>query len=150
MTTRYRFLQLVVGQLGAPVLWGAKGGDAFDCSGLVTWCLRKVGGPDLTQVDNAQALSRATRELLPEEALEAGDLVFYGRGPDKVEHVAVYVGPGVISADGATSHITSLGISLANPANRVRQHDTISFRHDLPFLSRHRNTLVDNIDLVER
>lgn len=147
---RFRFLQMVVGQLGAPVLWGRKGGDAFDCSGLVTWCLKKVGGPDLTLVDNAQRLSEATRELGPEEALQPGDLVFYGTNPLGVEHVAVYTGTGVISADGATSHITSLEESLKNPANRVRKHDTISFRHDLPYLSRHRNTLVDSLDEVSR
>jgi cell wall-associated NlpC family hydrolase len=150
VSARFRFLQLACEQLGRPVLWGAKGDDAFDCSGLVTWCLKKVGGPDLTKVDNAQALADATRELLPEESLQPGDLLFYGVGPHIIEHVAIYSGSGVISADGATSHITSLAVALANPSNRVRRHDAIAFRHDLPFMARHRNTLVDSIDAIER
>jgi hypothetical protein len=50
---RASFLALVLQQMHAPYRWNAKGTrDAttgqrlFDCSGLVAWALREVGGPD--------------------------------------------------------------------------------------------------------
>ena len=30
-------------KLGCPYVWGAKGPNAFDCSGFVYWCLNQVG-----------------------------------------------------------------------------------------------------------
>jgi hypothetical protein len=78
-----------------------------------------------------------------------GDLVFYGSASDGISHVAVVVAGGkCISADGATSHITNLQQALANPANRVRLHDRLDFRRDLPFHAVHRNAFVDALDGV--
>lgn len=147
-----------------PVLWNGKGPDAYDCSGLVTCSLRDVGGPDLTSLENAQALHDHTRALGagPTDTPIAGDLVFYGvyeataptpeqPAPEPrlhVIHVAVYDQyGGVISADGATSTIKSLSIALANPANRVRRHNTIRYRRT-PYVVVHRNDLVDQLDRV--
>lgn len=160
---RVRFLKAVEALLGKPVLWGAKGPDAFDCSGSVTHSLKEIGGPDLTATDNAHALHSKTRELgapATEHPLP-GDLVFYGviedARPDfagqKVRFVHVAVVDefgGVISADGATPSIKTLSQAVANPANRVRRHNTLRYRKDCPVVVVCRNTLVDNLDLVSR
>lgn len=151
MNCREMFLQVVEDKLGLPVLWGRKGPEVFDCSGLVTWALLGVGGPDLRQTHNAQALFNRTRPLISAraEAPKAGDLVFYGNQRDHIIHVAVVDQfGGVISADGATPKITQLVIATANPHNRVTRHPSIRYRQDCKFVSVNRNTLVDVLDKV--
>lgn len=151
MSYRSRFLGAMNGLMGSPVLWGAKGPDAFDCSGSVTHCLRFIGGPDLTHLENAQALFDHTRQLGagPTDTPLPGDLVFYGADDSHIIHVATYDEfGGVISADGATSLIKSLSMALANPHNRVRRHNTVRYRKD--FFTVHRNNYVDALDLVSQ
>jgi murein DD-endopeptidase len=149
---RDAFLQAVESLIGMPVCWSHKGDDAYDCSGVVTACYRKVGGEDLRFTVNSQGLHDRTRLLVPgRDLMLPGDLVFYGLDSGHVEHVAVYDEyGGVISADGATSHILDLRVAMANPANRVRRHASIDFRKDLPWRAVHRNTLVDKLDNVTR
>lgn len=160
MTFRERYLEEVVKLIGGAVLWSMKGPFAHDCSGTVTASLKLIGGPDLTLIDNAQALhdhSRLLRsELGPSEKPLPGDLVFCGSSPLGIEHVMTVdeTGLGCISADGATSVIDprklgfdrALKISLANPHNRVRRHADYRWRKD--FYSVHRNTFVDDLDHV--
>lgn len=160
MTFRERYLAAVVKLIGRPVLWRGKGLIAYDCSGTVTASLRLIGGPDLTLIDNAQALhdhSRMLRsELGPAEAPLPGDLVFCGTSPLGIEHVMTVdeTGLGCISADGATSALDpaklgferALALTLANEHNRVRRHADYRWRKD--FFSVHRNTFVDDLDHV--
>lgn len=145
-TVRERFEAEARATLGAPVLWAARGPDVFDCSGLVTWLLTRVGARDMRATHTAQLLFTETSMVglpLP------GDLVFYGSGPANVTHVAIWLSPEeVISADGATSHITDINVAMANPANRVRTHSTVHFRRD--FIAVHRNFWLDAVDLVCR
>lgn len=150
---RARYTQLARAQLGKPVLWASKGPDAFDCSGLVTWTLHAIGGIDLRATHNAQKLHDESHALLLPDGNSIipapGDLIFYGHGKNAVEHVAIWLeGDKAISADGATSKITKLEIALANPANRVRLHDAIGFRRDLPYLAVHRNVRLDAVDAI--
>lgn len=163
-SARVRFLKAVEAKIGSPVLWAAKGPDAYDCSGLVTRCVVEAGGPDLTKLENAQGLhDHSSRELgqAPTEKPLPGDLVFYGvyerlSSTDDdlrvhIVHVAVVDEfGGVVSADGATQHITSLQMALNNPANRVRRHESFRFRKDCPVVVAHRFTLLDNLDGVSR
>jgi cell wall-associated NlpC family hydrolase len=164
-TYRDRFLAAVEQLLGMVVLWGAKDGLATDCSGSVTRSLKAIGGPDLTHCDNAQKLHDETRLLgaAPTDQALPGDLVFYGfpptpaelavnpAAPPHIEHVAVVDEfGGVISADGATSHITSFAAAQANPANRVRRHSSRFYRRDTPLVVTHRNLFVDALDGVSR
>lgn len=161
---RVRFLKRVESLIGRPVLWGAKGPDAFDCSGSVTWSLKQIGGPDLTQLENAQGLhDHSSRELghEPTDKPLPGDLVFYGvyeklgelRDELKVHIIHVAVADeyeGVISADGATPSIKSISQALANPHNRITRHPLYRFRKDCPVVVVHRFTLLDNLDNVSR
>lgn len=142
---RARFAQLVLSRLGGVSLWTAQGPSAFDCSGLVMWALDGVGVnvPDHT----AQMLSDETPEVAAELGAKPlpGDLCFYGADAAHVTHVAVWlVGGRVVSADGATSKVTRLQVAAANPAARVRLHESPTYRRD--YLATHRNRFLDDLD----
>lgn len=78
-----RAVQAALAQLGKPYVWGSKGPNSFDCSGLIQWAYRQAGvnlGPDTyTQI----------RQGIPVTQVQAGDVVFparafNGRGPGHV------------------------------------------------------------------
>lgn len=147
MSAREKFIHFVQHQLDKPCLWGAKGDDAFDCSGLVTAGIRASGGPDLRQTHNANRLAKETRPLLPDERPLPGDLIFFDAERDGIdEHVGIVLdGRRAIDAEGATSKVTSIAEAVARMA-RVRTHD--SHRYRKSFRAIHRNTYLDSIDFV--
>ena len=71
-------------KLGKPYVWGAKGPNQFDCSGLTHWAYAQAGitlGPDTyTQIHNGPAV--------PHGHVEAGDLIFPEAG-----HVMLAISP---------------------------------------------------------
>lgn len=163
-SAREKFLEYVESQLGKPTLWGAKGPHAHDCSGLVTCGIRAAGGPDLTATDNADALGKKTRRLLPGEKPIPGDLILFDAeqndpaapGHDVDEHVGIVrTVAGVdgatedtaIDASGATSRIRTLEEAIAAGA-KVRTWK--GFRYRKSFRAIHRNTYLDSIDFVTR
>jgi hypothetical protein len=160
-SARARFLRAVVEQLGKPVVWAAKAPDAFDCSEVVSWGLYVASGGKLKHsgTHTAARYHDETRPLPPTEIILPGDLCFHGiyvkdeaTGDSKLRVIHVTVceaGEGVISADGATSAITSLEVAMANPANRVRRHPKRNYRKE-PYFSVHRNVYVDDLDRVTR
>jgi murein DD-endopeptidase len=128
------FLDLCRAQLGKPYVWGAKGPDAFDCSGLVTWALKECGGPDWRAFHNAQRLWDV---LDVTHSPRAGDLAFYGKSPERVSHVTVClgdVGCGVLGACGGDRTTTSVEIAKKRGAavKKKRSHlyrsDFLGFR----------------------
>jgi len=76
-------------QLGVPYAWGAESpGSAFDCSGLTAWAWGQAG-VSLPHYSGGQMSDSAP---VPVNALEPGDLLFYGPGGSS--HVAMYIGGG--------------------------------------------------------
>lgn len=74
-------------QIGTPYQWGAeRAGFGFDCSGLAqaAWRAAGVSLPRVAQAQFDQG------PAVPEgEALEPGDLVFFGGGAEDVTHVGI-------------------------------------------------------------
>lgn len=79
-------------QLGKPYVWAAEGPDSFDCSGL-TMRAWEQGGRSLVHYSGAQYASTAR---VPIEALEPGDLVFFGADVPSIHHVGLYIGDGMM------------------------------------------------------
>lgn len=149
MSAREKFIHFVQHQLDKPCLWGAKGDDAFDCSGLVTAGIRAANGPDLRYTHNANALAKNTRPLVDGEKPEPGDLIFFDAERDGVdEHVGIVLdSERAIDAEGATSKVVSIEEAVRRMA-RVRTHG--SHRYRKSFRAIHRNTYLDSIDFVTR
>lgn len=135
MTLRDRYTDWCRAQLGKPVLWGSKGPDLFDCSGLVTRGLYEMtdGAVDWRATHNTdklwQELDPAHGEPLP------GDFVFYHPAlplfDGDMEHVAVVLEGGlVLTADGASSRIHTL--EAAKEAHAiVRVRGDVNYRKGL-------------------
>jgi peptidoglycan DL-endopeptidase CwlO len=70
--------------LGKPYRWGAAGPDAFDCSGLVSYCLRKAGLDTRRRV-TTEYLVWSGATTIPRAECSAGDLVCY------VGHIGIAV-----------------------------------------------------------
>lgn len=75
---------------GAPYVYGGTTPAGFDCSGFTQYVFRTALGIELPRTAAAQA---GVGESVSMDALEAGDLVFWGSGSG-VYHVGIYVGDG--------------------------------------------------------
>ena len=78
-------------RLGRPYVWGAKGPDAFDCSGLVKWAYAQAG---ITVGDNTHAQIAHGMAVAPGD-VTTGDAIFprsefSSNGP---EHVMLAISP---------------------------------------------------------
>lgn len=83
LPTNSGVLDYAYSKLGHPYVWGAKGPDAFDCSGFVAWCYRQIGIslPSYTESLYATAAAR----FAPGEA-RPGDVLY------KPGHVGISTG----------------------------------------------------------
>lgn len=146
MSARDRFVERALEKKGAVVCWAL-----LDCSELVAIALIAAGGKNTTATHRAQTFADETPHLatMPGATPLPGDLHFYGSDWAHVIHVAIELPGGkVLSADGATSKVTDPKLAAANKNARVREHTTPNYRGD--YLGCHRNTLVDELDLVTR
>lgn len=85
-------------QLGDPYLFGGRGPDAWDCSGLTMMAYSAAGLAIGGHSVSAQYNRAATRgQLLPYAQAQPGDLIFYSHGgaaSGSKYHVAIYIGGG--------------------------------------------------------
>ncbi len=85
-------LKRALALLGTPYRWGGNSPDAgFDCSGLVGYVFRTALGIELPRVSRDMANDGVKVERT---ALTAGDLVFFSRRGQRVDHVGIYLGNG--------------------------------------------------------
>ena len=66
----------------------------FDCSGLVKYAVYQGTGISLIHHSKTQYEQAPCRVSLSE--MEPGDLIFFGASPDKIHHVAVFSGNGMM------------------------------------------------------
>jgi cell wall-associated NlpC family hydrolase len=84
-----RLIQLALNQVGKPYVWGAKGPERFDCSGLVSWAYAQIG-ISIPQ-GTAGQWPRMTPAIAPN--IYPGDLVFFDiAGGGRIDHVGMLVG----------------------------------------------------------
>lgn len=76
-----------LGVQGSPYVWGAKGPDEFDCSGLMYWAYEQAG----VSIGGSTSSQVAEGESVSESELEPGDMIFYY---EPVSHVSMYIGDG--------------------------------------------------------
>lgn len=93
--------------IGKPYVWGASGPNSFDCSGYVSYVLKKAGlslGSDRITTFSALSFLNAkgvtayqypTNEGNPKNA-KKGDLVFYYDAQGEDMHMGIYIGNGQI------------------------------------------------------
>lgn len=87
-----RIAELARSQLGAPYRYGGADPLGFDCSGLVRYVFGKEG----VIVPRTAAAQQQAAFPVPLPDLRAGDLLFYRSGSAGVDHVAIYIGDGLM------------------------------------------------------
>jgi cell wall-associated NlpC family hydrolase len=95
-------------QVGVPYVWGGENplpaaNAGFDCSGLVQWAYGQAG---IALPRTAQEQHDATTPVPAAQALP-GDLVFWNDGTPSVQHVAIYVGAGIVLEAPSTGSVVS-------------------------------------------
>ncbi len=83
---------------GSPYVWAGKSpATGFDCSGLVTWCMKQKWNVDVDPImtNAAKIYTDYCQPVLP-GAEQTGDLIFwrgtYGSNPNYISHVGIYIG----------------------------------------------------------
>lgn len=136
-TLRTVAVDLALSARGIPYIWGGSTpAEGFDCSGFIVWILQVVGALP-TGDFTAQHLAHLTQLIdLPDLGQDqAGDLAFYGEGPDKVTHVMFSLGRArVIGAHGGMRTTTTraiadkIGARVASQPTKYRA-DFLGFGH---------------------
>ena len=89
-STGYKLVNLAKLKFGCKYVWGATGPNAFDCSGLTSWCYKQLGisipRTSLAQSKSGKAVSKSD--------LQPGYLLFWKTTSAEVGHVGMYVGNG--------------------------------------------------------
>ncbi len=104
-----RVVQIARNQVGKRYLWGAKGPEAFDCSGLMSWSYAQIG---LAIPGGTAGQWPGLRPVNP-GSLQPGDLVFFAMAGRGVDHVGMLVGD--LDGDGRWDMVHA-----ASPALGVR------------------------------
>jgi peptidoglycan DL-endopeptidase CwlO len=80
-------VQIAMGELGVPYVWGGASPSGFDCSGLTMWVYAQLG----IQLDHYTGSQYEAGPHVPYDQLAPGDLVFFEPG---IGHVGIYIGNG--------------------------------------------------------
>ena len=89
-----KLIEIAESKLGCPYVRGAKGPDAFDCSGFVYWCLNQAGIKQGYMTSIIWRTCSKYKRINTMSELKRGDiLVFQGETLDS-GHVGFYLGDG--------------------------------------------------------
>lgn len=102
-------------QMGKPYVWGDRGPDSFDCSGMVYYCMKSCGLNVSRRSSYSYADNTAWTLVESISDLKAGDLLFFkSDDKDKVSHTGIYVGGGsFIHASSSSGKVIKSSISTS-------------------------------------
>ncbi|NTU84801.1 MAG: C40 family peptidase [Chloroflexales bacterium] len=104
-----RLVQVALAQVGKRYVWGSKGPNTFDCSGLASWSYAQIG----IGIPNGSRSQFAGMRSVSAGALRPGDLIFFSiAGTNRIDHVGLLAD---VNNDGAWDLIHA-----ANPELGVR------------------------------
>lgn len=84
-----RVVQVALNQVGKRYIWGAKGPETFDCSGLVSWSYAQIG----IRIPAGTAGQWPGMAGIDPFSLLPGDLAFFDmNGDGRIDHVGMLVG----------------------------------------------------------
>lgn len=99
---RHSLLALAKKQLGSRYVYGSERPGAFDCSGLTSYLYKQHG----IKIQRRASLQLQDGIIVPKEAMQAGDLVFFREGTKyPASHVGIYAGNGKIIHAGTSSGV---------------------------------------------
>lgn len=92
-TVQDKAYSVAKGKIGKPYVWGAKGPNSFDCSGLVYYSFKTAGKSWKYQPTNG--MRRNLTNDITVNQRKVGDLIFFKRkGTSDWSHVGMYAGGG--------------------------------------------------------
>jgi len=102
-------IQLARRFLGITYTWGGVSSFGFDCSGFTQMLVRQRG----TEMPRDASLQAAWSGAVPvkREALQPGDLLFFGSSTKKITHTGMYIGSGQFIHDTTHDHP---GVQIGN------------------------------------
>ncbi|GAA3848527.1 C40 family peptidase [Streptomyces sedi] len=110
-------LDFVRAQIGDGYVMGGTGPDSWDCSGLMQAAFGQAG-VSLPRVSGAQATAGTQVSL---DALQPGDILWWGSSASSAYHVAVYTGNGTfIGAQNPSTGVVERDLGYDSPAGAVR------------------------------
>ena len=100
-------VKAALSKLGAPYVWGAKGENKFDCSGLAYWAIKQVdpvlGDKMYTNAAGQARYCYGLGKTVARSELQPGDLVFWVNLKcegchrwKEIHHVGIYIGDGKV------------------------------------------------------
>ncbi len=100
-------VKAALSKLGAPYVWGAKGANKFDCSGLAYWAIKQVdpvlGDKMYTNAAGQARYCYGLGRTVARSELQPGDLVFWVNlicegchRWKEIHHVGIYIGDGKV------------------------------------------------------
>ncbi len=85
-----RAIDFAQAQLGEPYKWGGAGPGSWDCSGLVM----KAWGAAGVSLPHSAGAQYSRTQRVSVGSIQRGDLVYWGKSPGSIYHVAMYLGGG--------------------------------------------------------
>jgi SH3-like domain-containing protein len=88
--------------LGVTYTWGGTSSFGYDCSGFMQMLVRHRGRIMPRDADLQAAWDGLT--AVPRDQLQPGDLLYFGRSPERITHTGMYIGDGKFINDTTYQH----------------------------------------------